>query len=146
MTGGEAGCIGMSGAAGNTVGMNGTGSGALGMNGGAAGNVNAGGVHFTVGTPGNPLPNFSLPTNGLFHINPAPGLGYLVESDPRFTNRDRFISSDYMLGRLGIDPATTQKRLGDGFYEQKLVNGQITQLTGRRYLQGYASAEDESVP
>ncbi|MCT7328361.1 hemagglutinin repeat-containing protein, partial [Ralstonia mojiangensis] len=153
MTGGGAGSIGMSGAPGNTVGMsggsgsavgmNGTGSGALGMNGGTAGNVNAGGVHFTVGTPSNPLPNFSLPTNGLFHINPAPGPGYLVESDPRFTNRDRFISSDYMLGRLGIDPATTQKRLGDGFYEQKLVNDQITQLTGRRYLQGYASAEEE---
>ena len=153
MTGGGAGSIGMNVAAGNTVGMsggsgsavgmNGTGGGALGMTGGAAGNVNAGGVHFTVGTPSNPLPNFSLPTNGLFHINPAPGLGYLVESDPRFTNRDRFISSDYMLGRLGIDPATTQKRLGDGFYEQKLVNDQITQLTGRRYLQGYASAEEE---
>ena len=143
MSAGAGTTVGMNSGGGSTVGMNGGGAGQLGMNGGTAGNVSAGGVHFTVGTPGNPLPNFSLPTNGLFHIIPAPGPSYLVESDPRFTNRDRFISSDYMLGRLGIDPATTQKRLGDGFYEQKLVNDQITQLTGRRYLQGYASAEEE---
>jgi filamentous hemagglutinin len=31
-----------------------------------------------------------------------------------------FATSDYMLSALAIDPATTQKRLGDGFYEQKL--------------------------
>ncbi|WP_199027150.1 hemagglutinin repeat-containing protein [Ralstonia sp. ASV6] len=142
-TSGTGASVGMVGGTGGTVGMSGGTGNAVGMNGGSAGNVNAGGVHFTVGTPANPLPNFTLPTNGLFHINPVPGPGYLIETDPRFTNRGIFISSDYMLGRLGIDPALTQKRLGDGFYEQKLVNDQITQLTGRRYLQGYASAEDE---
>jgi hypothetical protein len=30
-----------------------------------------------------------------------------------------FATSDYMLSALAIDPATTQKRLGDGFFKQK---------------------------
>ncbi|WP_185633641.1 hemagglutinin repeat-containing protein, partial [Burkholderia stagnalis] len=33
--------------------------------------------------------------------------------------------------------------LGDGMYEQQMVRNQITQLTGRTFLPGYASAEDE---
>jgi hypothetical protein len=36
-----------------------------------------------------------------------------------------------------LDPATTQKRLGDGFYEQRLLTEQIASLTGRRFLAGY---------
>ena len=46
-----------------------------------------------------------------------------------------------MLQQLAFDPATTQKRLGDGFYEQRLVREQIAQLTGRRFLDGYANDE-----
>ena len=42
---------------------------------------------------------------------------------------------------LGIDIASTQKRLGDGFYEQRLISEQIAQLTGRRFLAGYADDE-----
>ncbi len=34
-----------------------------------------------------------------------------------------------------------QKRLGDGFYEQRLVREQVGQLTGRRFLEGHASDE-----
>jgi filamentous hemagglutinin len=34
-----------------------------------------------------------------------------------------------------------QKRLGDGFYEQRLVREQIAQLTGRRFLPGYTNDE-----
>ncbi|WOB49168.1 hypothetical protein NYR97_18410 [Xanthomonas hydrangeae] len=37
-----------------------------------------------------------------------------------------------------MDPEWTQTRLGDGFYEQRLVLDQIIQLTGRRYLGNYA--------
>ncbi|MDO9281891.1 MAG: hemagglutinin repeat-containing protein [Methylotenera sp.] len=33
------------------------------------------------------------------------------------------------------------KRLGDGFYEQRLLREQINQLTGRRFLTGYADDE-----
>jgi filamentous hemagglutinin len=42
---------------------------------------------------------------------------------------------------MGYSPDTVQKRLGDGYYEQKLVREQIGQLTGRRFLDGYASDE-----
>lgn len=73
--------------------------------------------------------------------NTKPGQKYLVETDARFTNYKNFVSSDYMLADLNIDPAKTQKRLGDGFYEQKLVTDQITELTGRRYLGQHADNE-----
>src|SRR5690606_36809690 len=34
-----------------------------------------------------------------------------------------------------------QQRIGDGFYEQWLIRGQVAQLTGRRYLENYADDE-----
>ncbi|MEN7531715.1 hypothetical protein ABDB81_29150, partial [Cupriavidus sp. DL-D2] len=107
-----------------------------------------GGTGLTADTlPGQPLaggiPNLTLPTNGLYTIRSVPGDTYLVATDPRFTQYSRFLSSDYMLGALGIDPQMTQKRLGDGFYEQKLVRDQITQLTGRTFLAGHTSQVDE---
>lgn len=85
----------------------------------------------------------TLPDNALFQQNPAPSASHLIESDPRFTNYRSWISSDYMLEQLSIDPTTAQKRLGDGFYEQKLLREAIAQLTGRRFLAGYASDEAE---
>ncbi|MGB7192392.1 MAG: hemagglutinin repeat-containing protein [Collimonas pratensis] len=87
--------------------------------------------------------NTVLPTNGLYQIEPKANQPYLIQTDPRFTQYGNFISSDYMLNLLGVNPAATQKRLGDGFYEEKLVTDQVTNLTGMRYLHGYASAEDE---
>ncbi|KAF5270826.1 hypothetical protein FQR65_LT17791 [Abscondita terminalis] len=66
---------------------------------------------------------------------------YLVETDPAFINYKQWLSSDYMLDAMDIDPALKQKRLGDGYYEQRLVQDQIAQLTGFRFLQGYANDE-----
>jgi filamentous hemagglutinin len=71
----------------------------------------------------------------------APGQTYLLESDARFTNYRQWLGSDYLLGALNTDPSTVQKRLGDGFYEQKLIREQVAQLTGRRFLDGYANDE-----
>ncbi|MCZ7166879.1 S-layer family protein, partial [Salmonella enterica] len=68
---------------------------------------------------------------------------YLVESDPRFTSYRSWLSSNYMLDRLQLDPGLTLTRLGDGFYEQKLIREQIAQLTGRRFLDGYANDETQ---
>jgi len=90
-------------------------------------------------TPGT----FTLPQNGLYHICTDPERKYLVETDPRFVDYRIFLSSDYMLQRLAYNMETAEKRLGDGFYEQKLVRDQVMQLTGRRYLEGYAGAEDQ---
>ena len=50
---------------------------------------------------------------------------YLVETDPRFAGCRQWLSSDYLLNNLGLDPLTTQKRIGDGYYEQRLVREQV---------------------
>ncbi|WP_227791512.1 hemagglutinin repeat-containing protein [Burkholderia sp. BE17] len=87
--------------------------------------------------------SITLPTSGMYSVHSAPGQPYLIVTDPRLTSYTNFISSDYMLGQLNLNPASIEKRLGDGMYEQQMVRNQITQLTGRTFLPGYASAEDE---
>ena len=87
--------------------------------------------------------NTTVPAANLFSVNPNPAGSYLIETDPRFVNYRNWLSSDYMLEQLRVDPALTQKRLGDAFYEQKLVREQVAKLTGRRFLEGYASDEAE---
>ncbi|WP_347879155.1 S-layer family protein [Caballeronia sp. BCC1704] len=84
-----------------------------------------------------------MPTNGLYHYNTSPNAAYLIATDPRLTSYTSFISSDYMLKALNLDPQNIEKRLGDGLYEEQLVRNQITQLTGRVYLEGYTNNEDE---
>ncbi|NIJ78298.1 filamentous hemagglutinin [Xanthomonas campestris] len=101
-----------------------------------------GGLYRLSGGTGTDLTAMGRAANGLSGINAwrsnGPGRRYLIETDPRFVNYDNFISSDFLLDKLGVDPEWTQTRLGDGFYEQRLVLDQITQLTGRRYLGNYA--------
>jgi filamentous hemagglutinin len=48
-----------------------------------------------------------------------------------------------MLAQLQLDGSVTQKRLGDGYYEQSLIRAQVTQLTGQRYLADSSSDDDE---
>ncbi|ALV08953.1 hypothetical protein RD2015_4512 [Roseateles depolymerans] len=86
--------------------------------------------------------SLSLPTSSLFKLRTDTSSGYLVETDPRYANYRNWLSSDYLLQALAVDPATVQKRLGDGFYEQRLVREQIGQLTGSTFLQGYSSDEE----
>ena len=81
----------------------------------------------------------NLPTENLYQVNPNANSHYLVETDPKFTDRNKWLSSDYMFKQLRSDPQNMLKRLGDGFYEQRLVNEQVNKLTGRRFLQGYLS-------
>ncbi|MEK1939985.1 MAG: hemagglutinin repeat-containing protein, partial [Pseudomonas sp.] len=89
------------------------------------------------------LPSFSLPQgqNGLFHVNADPSHPYLVESNPAFASLRNFISSDYLLGIIGYNADLTQRRLGDGLYEQRLVQDAIVARTGKRFLDGLASDE-----
>lgn len=82
-----------------------------------------------------------VPNSALYRVNPNSQAGYLIETDPNFTNYGKWLSSDYMLNALGLDPALQQKRLGDGFYEQRMLQDQIANLTGYRFLDGYASDE-----
>lgn len=91
----------------------------------------------TSGLSGAPsIPN--APVSSLLITTPD-GSVPLKTLDPRFTNQQQWLSSDYMLTQLSIDPSTVQKRLGDGFYEQSLVQDEIAQLTGRRFLDGYST-------
>jgi filamentous hemagglutinin len=46
-----------------------------------------------------------------------------------------------LLAQLAYDPATQTQRLGDGFYEQKLIRTQVAELTGRRFLGDFTDAE-----
>jgi filamentous hemagglutinin family protein len=87
------------------------------------------------------LPGFSLPQgqNGLFQTNTDPGHRYLIETNPAFTDLKQFVSSDYMLGLLGFDNDTAQKRLGDGLYEQRLLEQAVAARTGKRYLDGFTN-------
>ncbi|WP_162621153.1 hemagglutinin repeat-containing protein [Mannheimia varigena] len=83
------------------------------------------------------LADVNLPQASLYKINPEATNGYIVETDPKFTDRRKWLSSDYMFEQLRHNHDNVHKRLGDGFYERTLVNEQINQLTGRRFIAGY---------
>ncbi|SEP47845.1 filamentous hemagglutinin, partial [Propionispora vibrioides] len=87
--------------------------------------------------------NTKVSNSSMLSINPNPSSRYIVEIDPRFADYRTWISSDYMIQALSLDPDQVQKRLGDGFYEQQLVREQVTQLTGNRFLSGYSSDEEQ---
>ncbi|MCA3188853.1 hemagglutinin repeat-containing protein [Cupriavidus sp.] len=82
-------------------------------------------------------PALGMPDSALFQLNPQPGARYLIETDPRFTDRRQWLSSDEMLTRLGHDPEHVLKRLGDGFYEARLVADAVMLATGQRFVGDY---------
>ena len=88
----------------------------------------------------SPDGSFSLPESSLYTVRPDRP-GYLVETDPAYADYRTWLGSDYMLKALQTDPNRTHKRLGDGYYEQRLINEQIARLTGYRRLDGYPNDE-----
>ncbi|WP_207283556.1 DUF637 domain-containing protein [Pseudomonas sp. FW300-N2F2] len=113
------------------------------------------------------MPGFTLPTgeNGLFRVVDSAaaaqdshdqsratvqgsdasrvitGPKYLIETNPALTDLKQFMSSDYLLGNLGYDPDTSWKRLGDGLYEQRLIQQAVLARTGQRFIAGQSSDE-----
>ncbi|MBV1789260.1 filamentous hemagglutinin N-terminal domain-containing protein [Marinobacterium sp. D7] len=85
----------------------------------------------------------SLPNAGLFTTSSGDVSQPLIETDPRFTSYRSWLNAEYALGRLTTNPDITQRRLGDGFIEQRLVQQQISELTGRRYLPGFSNDEEQ---
>ena len=81
--------------------------------------------------------------NSISKISQNPNTSYIMETDPNFTNRRNFLSSDYVLNRLKLDPMNVQKRLGDGYYEQQLVMQEILRQTGKNRLQSGLTAEEQ---
>ena len=85
----------------------------------------------------------TLPNSSLYGTNPDSNADYLIETDPAFANYKNWLSSGYMLDRLQLDPTITQKRLGDGYYEQQYIRDQIMMLTGRYYLGNYGNQDTQ---
>nr|WP_319941759.1 DUF637 domain-containing protein [Pseudomonas quasicaspiana] len=102
------------------------------------------------------LPGFVIPDreNGLFRLSSGPTSQnipdangqvtphkYLIETNSALTDLKQFMSSDYLLDKLGYDPALSAKRLGDGLYEQRLIQQAIVARTGQRFIDGQTSDE-----
>ena len=46
----------------------------------------------------------NVPTSSLYKINPQADNQVLIETDPQFTDRNKWLSSDYMFKMLRTDP------------------------------------------
>ena len=79
--------------------------------------------------------------SSLYRVHPESTANYLIETDPAFTNKRSFLSSDYMYRQMKWDQDKVPKRIGDGFYEQQLLADQILKQTGKHHLDGYTDDE-----
>ncbi|WP_208438385.1 filamentous hemagglutinin N-terminal domain-containing protein, partial [Bartonella vinsonii] len=65
----------------------------------------------------------------------SPDVPFLIETRPDFINPSKFLGSDYYLKKIGnYKPEQVFKRLGDAYFEYRLVDEQIFELTGNRTL------------
>ncbi|MGJ7513177.1 hemagglutinin repeat-containing protein [Pseudomonas baetica] len=74
--------------------------------------------------------------------SPANTHKYLIETNPVLTDLKQFMSSDYLLAGLGYNPDDSARRLGDGFYEQRLIQQAVVARTGQAFIDGQTSNED----
>jgi filamentous hemagglutinin len=81
--------------------------------------------------------------NSLFIQDGDPTATYLIETDPLFIDNRTWLSSAYVTQQVAQSPEFTNKRLGDGFYEQRIVRDQIVALTGRRFLDNYTDDDTQ---
>ena len=51
----------------------------------------------------------ALPTESLYRIHPESTANYVVETDPQFTNKKAFLSSDYMYKEMKTKPENIEK-------------------------------------
>ncbi|MFD4840497.1 hemagglutinin repeat-containing protein [Achromobacter sp. NPDC058515] len=109
----------------------------------------------------------AIPDSQLFSVNGRPDAPYIVATDPRFVGQRRTVSSDYLFdllrppgaplgyggpggwgslipaGARFLTPSGQPRRLGDGFYEQKLVSDQILATTGQRFLESFGDNDSQ---
>ncbi|WP_179179172.1 DUF637 domain-containing protein [Pseudomonas sivasensis] len=88
-------------------------------------------------------PEFHLPNGeyGLFIPSKDPGSPYLIETNPLFTHLGNFLSSQYLLDKIGYNTDEAWRRLGDGYYESRLIRDAVLAKTGQRFLDGQNSDE-----
>ena len=115
-------------------------------------NVSAGASAINASTPAADADSSVLPGRATaFTVNRVQGLPassgqskpqkYLIETNPVLTDLKQFMSSDYLLSNLGYDPDQSAKRLGDGLYEQSLIQQAVVARTGQRFIDGQTSDE-----
>ncbi|MBI6616786.1 hemagglutinin repeat-containing protein [Pseudomonas corrugata] len=107
---------------------------------------------FDTSTGGAPVAGAMPGRTTAFTVNRVQGLPastvaanphkYLIEANPVLTDLKQFMSSDYLLSNLGYDPDQSAKRLGDGLYEQTLIQQAVVARTGQRFIDGQTSNED----
>ncbi len=85
----------------------------------------------------------TIPTSKLYQVITAPNAPYLIATDSQFIGSRSVVSSDFLLEKLNQDPGHVLKRLGDGFYEQKLVAEQVMLATGQRFVGDYTDNETQ---
>ncbi|PWF24685.1 hemagglutinin repeat-containing protein [Corticimicrobacter populi] len=84
-----------------------------------------------------------VPQNAMYSVVQRPDAPYLIATDAQFTGQRQSVSSDFMLQQLNQDPEHILKRLGDGFYEQRLVAEQVMLATGQRFVGDYTDNESQ---
>ncbi|WP_259696203.1 hemagglutinin repeat-containing protein, partial [Pseudomonas brassicacearum] len=115
-------------------------------------NVGVGASAIDVSTPTANATGSALPGRSTaFTVNRVQGVPasngqskpqkYLIETNPVLTDLKQFMSSDYLLSNLGYDPDQSAKRLGDGLYEQRLIQQAVVSRTGQRFIDGQTSDE-----
>jgi filamentous hemagglutinin len=92
------------------------------------GNINLGILDPTL------LPGFHLPGNGVFHLDSNPLHPYLIETDPALNTYNGFLGSAYLIDHLNWQPGSTQRRLGDSYYEITLIRDALLASIGSRFL------------
>ena len=84
-----------------------------------------------------------IPTSALYRVMLAPDAPYLIATDRQFLGMRTVTSSDFLLRQLNQNGTYVLKRLGDGFYEQKLVAEQVMLATGQRFVGDYTDNETQ---
>ena len=64
---------------------------------------------------------------------------YQLEQRFAFTNIASFYGSDYFLDRLGLNPDSVTKRLGDAVFDTNVIAREIQRQTGQRFLAAYTT-------
>jgi len=95
-----------------------------------------------------PLTNINetslLNVSALFQLSKNPDSQYLIESRSEYTSIPGLKGSKYFLDRIGYNPQTDVKLIGDDEYLAKLIERSILTATGRRYLeQGIGASSDQ---
>ena len=69
--------------------------------------------------------------------NVNPDSKYLLETRAKYINQKEFYGSDYFLKRIGYEDKWTRvRRLGDAYYENQLIERNIIEKLGTRFING----------